>query len=387
MGRWDITAKNRMKKIITLSMVLLMGIASMQADAGHPSKLLHGKFQTAKNSYVKFASGNLNFSGTNKQFSIFSTQYETRGDWNEGTSKDWTGVWDLFGWATSGYNNVKPWLTTESVSDYASEVDANVDLGKTGYDEYDWGIHNTIEGSNSYYCMYAEEWEYVLNGRPNAANLRALAYMYYGGKKHKGLVLLPDNWSTPFDLVINTKATDHDENNISLSNWAILEKCGAIFLPSGGRRMGTTWTDMDNGFYWTSTSGSNTSTAKGIILSNNPEIDNWNRAYGGNVRLAETYNYDCITVKGEETVEDNTIEEYEWNGYKLTKSGNYTYTFLEVRPETDSIATLHLRMKDWTGIDNVPTTKKSNVQKVVRDGQLYIIRDEKTFNVAGQEVK
>jgi hypothetical protein len=44
-------------------------------------------------------------------------------------------------------------------------------------------------------------------------------------------------------------------------------------------------------------------------------------------------------------------------------------------------------MKDWTGIDNVPTSKKSNVQKVVRDGQLYIIRDDKTYNVAGQEVK
>ena len=44
-------------------------------------------------------------------------------------------------------------------------------------------------------------------------------------------------------------------------------------------------------------------------------------------------------------------------------------------------------MKDWTGIENVPTTKQTNVQKLVRNGQLYIIRDDKMFNVAGQEVK
>ena len=72
-----------MKKLLSLSLVLFMGITCMQADAGHPSKLLHGKFQTAKNSYVKFASGNLNYSGTNKQFGLFSSQYEARGNWNE----------------------------------------------------------------------------------------------------------------------------------------------------------------------------------------------------------------------------------------------------------------------------------------------------------------
>ena len=388
--RWDITANNRMKKILSLSLVLLMGIASMQA--AHPEKLLKGKFQTASGEYVKFASGNLNYSGSSKDFGLLSSQLETRGSWNESTSSSWYGTWDLFGWATSKYNGLYPYETSESASTYASAVGADVNLGQSEFDEYDWGVHNTIAGSGSYYCMYADEWEYVLNGRPNAANLRALACVPYGGTQHKGLILLPDNWSTPFDLVINTKATEHSENTLTLAKWAILEACGAVFLPSGGRRYGSgegSWTEVGSGFYWTGTSGNNTETAKGIILSNNPELNNWNRAYGGNVRLAEAYNYSCKTVRGEETVEDKTIEEYEWNGYKLTKSGNYTYTFLDIddHGETDSIATLHLHMKDWTGIDNVPTTKQTKVQKVVRDGQLYIIRDDKMFNVAGQEVK
>ena len=379
-----------MKKILSLSLVLLMGIASMQA--AHPEKLLKGKFQTASGEYVKFASGNLNYSGSNKDFGLLGSQHETRGSWNESTSKDWSGTWDLFGWGTSKYNSLYPYETSESASKYASEVGADVNLGQSEFDEYDWGVHNKIAGSGSYYCMYADEWEYVLNGRPNAANLRALACIPYGGSQHKGLLLLPDNWSTPFDLVINTKATEHSENTLTLAKWAILEACGAVFLPSGGRRLGAgegSWTEMANGFYWTGTSGNNAQTAKGIILSNNPELSNWNRAYGGNVRLAEAYNYSCKTVRGEETVEDKTIEEYEWNGYKLTKSGNYTYTFLDIddHGETDSIATLHLHMKDWTGIENVPTTKQTKVQKVVRDGQLYIIRDDKMFNVAGQEVK
>lgn len=379
-----------MKKTLSIALVLLMGIATIQAQ--HPAKLLKGKFQTASGEYVKFASGNLSYSGSSKDFNLIGSQHETRGSWNESTSKDWSGTWDLFGWATSKYNGLYPYETSESASTYASEVGANVNLGQSAFDEYDWGVHNTIAGSASYYCMYADEWEYVLNGRPNAANLRALACIPYGGSQHKGLLLLPDNWSTPFDLVINTKATEHSENTLSLAKWAILEACGAVFLPSGGRRYGVgenSWTEVGSGFYWTGTSGNNTETAKGIILGNNPELNNWNRAYGGNVRLAEDYKYSCKTVTGEETVEDKTIEEYEWNGYKLTKSGDYTYTFLDIddHGETDSIATLHLRMKDWTGIDNVPTTKQSNVQKLVRNGQLYIIRDDKTFNAAGIQVK
>lgn len=375
-----------MKKLLSLSLVLLMGITCMQA--AHPEKLIHGKFQTAENSYSKFASGNLVCRGNGHAFGFLGAQYEARKSNNEGITSTCTAcTWDLFGWGTSGYKSVQPWEMSTNNSDYASEVPDNTDLGTSDYAEYDWGIHNKIDGINAanYYCPTAAEWDYVLNKRPNADKLRALATITIGGSP-KGLILLPDNWSTPLDLVINTSATDYNTNKYAGSVWTILESCGAVFLPFVGERQGTTWTDEES-IYWTGTSGAISNVAMAAFLGATPEVKTSNRSYGHAVRLVENYNYGCKTVRGEETVEDKTIEEYTWQGRKLTKSGNYTYTFLEVRPETDSIATLHLRMKDWTGIDNVPTTKKANVQKVVRDGQLYIIRDDKTYNVAGQEVK
>lgn len=375
-----------MKKTLSLGLILLLGIANLYAGA---TNVRHGKFQVANNEYAKFAKGNLSYSGSNKAFNLLSSQYEALKSNNEGISSTWYGSWDLFGWGTSKNKGLYPYETSEDASKYASEVGVDVNIiNDPNYMEYDWGVHNIITGDAvaTFYCPTAAEWDYVLNKRPNAAKLRALATITVGGSP-KGLILLPDNWSTPLDLKINTNATDYTDNKFSLKEWTILEACGAIFLPSGGRRSGTTWTNSADGFYWTSTSGSTAQTAKGVTLGTAPEVKDYTRAEGANVRLIENYNYGCTTVKGEETKEDNTIEEYEWNGRILTKSGNYTYTFLEVRPETDSIATLHLRMKDWTGIDNVPTSKKSNVQKVVRDGQLYIIRDDKTYNVAGQEVK
>ncbi|MBR0295833.1 MAG: hypothetical protein IJQ95_00360 [Paludibacteraceae bacterium] len=374
-----------MKKTLFIALALLMGIASLQAAANN---VRNGKFQVADGQYIKFAKGNLFYSGTSKSFDLPSSQYEARTTWNESTSKDWTGSWDLFGWGTSKYNSIYPYETSQNNSAYASEVPDNTDIVKGEYAEYDWGVHNIVTGDvkGTFYCPTAAEWEYILNGRPNAAKLRALACIPYGGMKRKGLLLFPDNWSTPLDLVIDTKATDYETNTLSLAKLAILEAAGAIFLPSAGYRYGTTYNEENDGLYWTGTTGAN-GKAKAVVLGTAPAIQERERCHGLAVRLIENNTYNCKTVKGEETVEDNTLEEYEWNGYKLTKSGNYTYTFLDVRAETDSIATLHLHMKDWTGIENVPTTKQSNVQKLVRNGQLYIIRDDKTFNAAGIQVK
>ena len=378
-----------MKKTLFIALALLMGIASLHAEGNSGD----GKFRVSETGYVKFAKGNMSYS-SNKQFSLLN-YYETRKTYNEAIAKDFSGTWDLFGWGTSGYNSVQPWESSESASKYASEVGNNIDIASSSFMEYDWGMHNKIAGDAAahFYCPTADEWNYILNERPNAENLRALATITIGGSP-TGLILLPDNWSTPLDFVINTKGTEYSDNKFASSQWDILEKCGAIFLPSAGSRYGAgsgSYTTMATGIYWTGTSGSNQNVAVAVLLGNKPELQERNRAYGLAVRLIESQIYGCKTVKGEETKEDKTIEEYEWNGRKLTKSGDYTYTFLHVRndhgDEVDSIATLHLRMKDWTGIDNVPTTKQTKVQKVVRDGQLYIIRDDKTFNAAGIQVK
>ena len=54
--------------------------------------------------------------------------------------------------------------------------------------------------------------------------------------------------------------------------------------------------------------------------------------------------------------------------------------------DKDKIETLHLVMAYDAAIDNV-SSQAVKAQKVIRDGQLFIIRGEKTFNAAGQQVK
>ena len=39
------------------------------------------------------------------------------------------------------------------------------------------------------------------------------------------------------------------------------------------------------------------------------------------------------------------------------------------------------------GIENTNANANANAAKIIRDGQLYIIRDGKTFNAQGAEMK
>ena len=130
---------NYMKKTLFIALALLMGIASLQAAANN---VRNGKFQVADGQYIKFAKGNLFYSGTSKSFDLPSSQYEARTTWNESTSKDWTGSWDLFGWGTSKYNSIYPYETSQNNSAYASEVPDNTDIVKGEYAEYYWGVQD-----------------------------------------------------------------------------------------------------------------------------------------------------------------------------------------------------------------------------------------------------
>lgn len=373
-----------MKKIISLTLVALMGLATINAA----ENVLDGKFKVAANKYVKFTKSNLNYNGTTKRFEIISSQYETRGSFNENLSSTYTGLWDLFGWGTSKYNNYNPWLASDNNSDYPPVPQYTNLASNNNYKQYDWGTNNTINGelAGTYYCLNEQEWEYLLFKRPNADKLRGMATISMAGSP-KGVILLPDNWSTPFDIKFDPTAAEYNVNVYSVAQWKILEANGAVFLPVAGIRMGTSYEAVNFGAYWTSTSGrGEATTAYAVLLDNQPEVTMRDRFVGLAVRLVDATPHSLNTVYSEETMEDPTLTEYEWNGYKLTKSGDYTYTYLEVRENTDSIVTLHLKMID-AAINNTPATKKSNVSKLVRDGQLYIIRDDKTFNAAGQQVK
>ena len=83
-----------MKKIISLTLAALMGLATINAA----ENVLDGKFKVAANKYVKFTKSNLNYNGTTKRFEIISSQYETRGSFNENISTQVNTITTTHGW-------------------------------------------------------------------------------------------------------------------------------------------------------------------------------------------------------------------------------------------------------------------------------------------------
>lgn len=382
-----------MKKIISLSLVLLMGITVVDAVSSvNPGKFKAGIYN---DSYVMFARGNMGYDGTSHAFVIYSSTYESNGSNSQYIASDWYGTWDLFGWGTSnktvGSYSYAPWMTSTDKNDYAKTMIAYTNANSnSSYKNYDWATAQSVngEGAGTYQTPNQEQWDYILNKRDNAAKLQGAAKV----SMWAGYVILPDNWSNPLNVKFVPGATDPTTNTYTLQQWNIMEEAGAVFLPMFGYRLGTTWTNDGLGHYWASSTPrwngeEEHQTAVQIVLGGEtPQVTRAPFSQGNAVRLIENKKHTLTTVTSETTVDDPELTEYEWNGCKLTKSGDYTYTVLEVRPDVDSIATLHLRMID-AAIENVPTTQAVKAQKVIRDGQLYIIRDDKTFNAAGQQVK
>ena len=384
-----------MKKILSLTLVLLMGITAANAA----ERVNHGKFKAGiyNDSYVMFAKGNMGYNGTTHAFDIYSSTYESHGGNSQYIASDWYGTWDLFGWGTSnktvGSYSYAPWMTSEDKADYAKNMIAytNVNAGAT-YRNYDWATAQSVnaEPAGTYQTPNQDQWDYILNKRDNAAKLQGAAKV----SMWAGYVILPDNWSTPLDLKFVPGATDPTTNTYTLQQWSIMEEAGAVFLPMFGYRLGTTWTNDGLGHYWASSTPKwegedQQKTAVQIVLGGEtPQVTRAPFSQGNAVRLIENKKHTLTTVTEEitETITDPLITEFAWHGYVLTKSGDYTFTTLEVEEDKDKIETLHLVMAYDAAIDNV-SSQAVKAQKVIRDGQLFIIRGEKTFNAAGQQVK
>ncbi len=68
-----------------------------------------------------------------------------------------------------------------------------------------------------------------------------------------GVILLPDDWETSYYTLSNTNTgnANYSSNTISETEWATLERHGAIFLPAAGYRFGTSVSGVNSfGLYW-----------------------------------------------------------------------------------------------------------------------------------------
>lgn len=229
-------------------------------------------FTVSNGQTVRFSAGNLRYqpqwtTNPQKPFCFASHQFDVVGEAdNLGVSGSTTHYFDLFGWATSGYNGHDPYTMSTSSSDYYAGAAEN-NLNSQGAQRYDWGYQNynkiwygnnknTSISSNRWRTLTKGEWDTLLNYRTNATNLRGYATI---GTTF-GFVILPDDWYTVSHTGVTF--TPNSNNSYTLQTWDKMEKYGAIFLPACGNRRGSTQVSDVNliGYYWSATHNENNTT-------------------------------------------------------------------------------------------------------------------------------
>lgn len=239
-------------KWFTMGLFLLLAVFTAckkdngdnDSDTQQTEGSLSGLFSVGNGKQVRFSQGNLQYQASTDTWRFAAQQYDCIGNTNSNISLFYQGWVDLFGWGTSGYNDVQPWLT-----DYSME--ANSITGS----KYDWGLNNAISNGGNraglWHLLTIDQWTYLVNERSGSRYAKSTV------ANVRGLVLLPDNWSeSTYALnAVNDDQGNFDSNVIDAQDWAdILEPNGVVFLPCAGIREGNT-VNYVNGFgrYWSST--------------------------------------------------------------------------------------------------------------------------------------
>ena len=221
-----------------------------------PTGAINGLFSVSATQQVYFSQGNLQYQASSNNWRFATNQYDYIGSANSNISQTYNGWIDLFGWGTSGYNHgavcYQPWSISQTTSDYyayGSEIYNLYD--QTG--QADWGYNAISNGgnqTNQWRTLTTDEWQYVFNTRTTSSGLR---YAKAKVNNVKGVILLPDNWSSSTYSLNNTNqgSASYSSNTISISQWSIIENAGAVFLPAAGYRRGTTASFVNShGDYW-----------------------------------------------------------------------------------------------------------------------------------------
>lgn len=239
-------------------------------------------FSVSATQQVLFAPGNLQYTQSTNTWSFAENQYDYIGEDNLSGSELADKI-DLFGWSGSDYNNFGV-STSNTLNDYFGSF-------------VDWGSKQIgSDASNTWRTLTNDEWEYLLNTRPNASSLKGVAQV----NGVNGLVFLPDNWICPAGVTFKSGFHSSDgaeyyaaHQTFTADQWSKLASAGAVFLPAAGRRH-SNWGvyDMQLGKYWSATEyvdpywGSNS--AYYLNFSSNEAIMDTNgRSAGYSVRLVK----------------------------------------------------------------------------------------------------
>ena len=279
------------------------------------SKDLTGRFSVAADKQVIFSQGNLQYLCSKSRWQFAGNQYDMVGEGNANIALTYKGLIDLFGWGTG--NN--PTENSKQNSSYGSFTD--------------WTTNTIVNGGDeTWLTLSADEWDYLLNSRPNSASKQGQAVV----NDVKGYILLPDNWTCPAGISFSAIPNNYTTNIYTLDQWTQMEDAGAVFLPAAGSRYGTDINAIEagNGYYWTGDLAEDEDMAKAVTFTA----------------------YTRLNIS----------------------SGTYSMGY-SIRPA---------RYVNAEGIESPSLQGRSGeASKVIRNGQLLIEKNGKLYNALGTEVK
>lgn len=246
---------------------------------------------------VSFSPGNLQYQASTNTWRFAPTQYTYVGNsvGNTNPTSTQSGWIDLFGWATSGWNNgnrnaYQPWSVSQTNSDYGVTATKTSTETLTGsYANGDWGVYNAAQLGSGWRTLTYAEWAYLVDTRSTTSGIRYAKATVTG---IQGLIILPDDWSTSYYSLSSTNTANaaYNTNTISADDWRTsLEAYGAVFLPCAGYRDATTVGNAgSSGYYWSSTAIYDGGTYDLRIASDNVQAAHWDgRSKGYSVRLVQ----------------------------------------------------------------------------------------------------
>ena len=248
-----------LKSLLVALFMIASGMASLPAQTIFQGVVASAHVFTVNSNgdRVLFSKGNLQYRASTKTWRFAENQWDCIGDANSNISSSYSGYIDLFGWGTSGYdhgaNSYQPWSTIQNNSYYYAYGAYPYNLyDKTG--KADWGYNAISNGGNTenngWRTLTRGDWYYLFNSRNTSSGIR---YAKATVNNVKGVILLPDDWSTNYYTLnsTNTSNASFSSNTFTASQWSTLEQHGVVFLPVAGRRNGSLVYDVGyDGYYW-----------------------------------------------------------------------------------------------------------------------------------------
>lgn len=236
----------------TFSRTQANGGALPRARMAYAAASFGGVFTVGADGHkVRFAPGNLQYKPSTAEWRFALHQYDNAAFNIYNYSSSSTQEIDLFGFATSGQGNHKPYYKYSQTSYYTPTGTDNIKET-----DYDWGWYNAISNGGNvthrWRIMDYDEWNYIITNRSSkigmatVKNLNQIPVVYI-----YGIVILPDEWNNPLGRSFVSWPRAFSQNIYSEEEWALMEVSGAVFLPANGFRTPTEQSSKNYGYYWT----------------------------------------------------------------------------------------------------------------------------------------